>query len=533
MAKKNDRIATIAPLLFLATLLLFVLTNYGGVRSPDSEIVFRVGESIASLRGFDVEELAVKGHGVAEGQDGKLYSLYGPVESLVLAPLIALAREINESRWYEAEGRDLPLSFYSGDGLFAFLNDGRPSDPKPHAIRYLASYLNPVTGAACVVLFFLILGVMVRPAAALSVTTLYAVGTLVWHYSGTFFSEQLTALLLLLSFYLLVLRDPRFGDRRAKPSASRLFGSGLVLALAFATHITALLFAPFYGLYALWLCRETEGPTLKAGRLAMCFVAGFGIILLIWGYFNSVRFGSFFETGRTLTAQQTFSYGWGALTLPWHGIPGLLIGSGKGLFFFCPAVLWGIWSWGKLHRRHAALSLILAAAALSRVSILGTLALWHGGFCLGPRYLVVLIPFLLLPSAFWVEERLERGGLRGFSAFAGFAIACAVQQLYFVLGELFSYYHMIKWRFSNAGIDVFARDQLYLDWKLTPLFQLHDAPRAPFLLRGIELSNLALWQIGSALLAVSLAAFFWLLWRQRMLQRKSAARDAEAPRSPV
>jgi hypothetical protein len=47
------------------------------------------------------------------------------------------------------------------------------------------------------------------------------------------------------------------------------------------------------------------------------------------------------------------------------------------------------------------------------------------------------------------------------------------------------------------------------------------------------LSNLARWQIGSALLAVSLAAFFWLLWRQRMLQRKSAARDAEAPRSPV
>ena len=141
---------------------------------------------------------------------------------------------------------------------------------------------------------------------------------------------------------------------------------------------------------------------------------------------------------------------------------------------------------------------------------------------------MISIPFLLLPSAFWVEERLERGELRRFLAFACFAIACAVQQLYFVLGELFSFYHMIKWRFSEAGLDVFANDQLYLDWKLTPLFRLHEAPRAPFLLRGIELSNLALWEIGSALLATALAALFWLLWRKRMLQRESATRDAEA-----
>ncbi len=168
-----------------------------------------------------------------------------------------------------------------------------------------------------------------------------------------------------------------------------------------------------------------------------------------------------------------------------------------------------------------------AAAALSRLLIIGTFAFWHGGFCLGPRYLVMLIPFLLLPSAFWVEERLERGELRRFLAFACFTIACAVQQLYFVLGELFSFYHMIKWRFSEAGLDVFANDQLYLDWKLTPLFRLHEAPRAPFLLRGIELSNLALWQIGAALLAAALAALFWLLWRKRMLQRESATRDAE------
>jgi hypothetical protein len=528
MAKQDDRKARAPLVLFLVTLLLFVLTNYGGIRSPDSEIVFRVGESIASLRGFDVDQIAVEGHGVAEGKDGKLYSLYGPLESLVLAPLIALAREINQSGWQEAEGRDLPLSFYSGDGMHAFLTHGRPSDPDPHAIRYIASHLNPIIGATCVLLFFLILQVMVRPAAALSVTTLYAVGTLVWHYSGTFFSEQLAALLLLLAFHLLVGRDPRFGGHRGNLTAIPLFGSGLVLALAFATHITTLFFAPFYACYAFWLCRETEGPSFKAGWLSACFALGFGVILLLWGHFNNIRFGSFFETGRTLSVEQAVEYGFGGIIPPWQGLSGLLISSGKGLLFFCPAVLWGIASWAKLHRRHAALSLILAAAIVSRLLIIGTFAFWHGGFCLGPRYLVMSIPFLLLPSAFWVEERLERGELRRFLAFVCFAIACAVQQLYFVLGELFSFYHMIKWRLSEAGLDVFANDQLYLDWKLTPLFRLHEAPRAPFLLRGIELSNLALWQIGSALLAAALAALFWLLWRKRMLQREPATRDAEA-----
>lgn len=514
MTTKSDRRAAHTLVLFLAALLLFTLTSYGGVRSPDSEVVFRVGESIASLSGFDVQELELKGHGVARGRHGKLYSLYGPLESLALAPLIALAREINESGWFRSAGRELPLSFYSGDGLYAFVNGVEPSDPEPHAIRYIASHLNPVVGAACAAIFFLILAAMVRPAAALSVAILYAVGSLLWPYSGTFFGEQLTTLLLLLSFHLLMGRDARFAGHRGAPSVAHLFGSGLLLGLAFATHITALLFAPFYGIYAYWLCHQAKGPGFRADLLVACFAIGFGVVFLLWGCLNDIRFGSFFETGRTVSSQQAVQYGWGAVTLPWLGISGLLISSGKGLFFFCPAVLCGILSWIKLHRRHAPLSLILAAAIASRLLVIGSLALWHGGFCLGPRYLLMSIPFLLLPSAFWVEELMERSSSRGFAAFACFAIACAVQQLYFALGEIFSFYHMMKWNFAGRGLDIFLGDQLYREWKFTPLFQLHRAPRAPFLLRGIEVSNIALWQIGSALLAVSLAAIFWLLWRR-------------------
>ena len=54
-----SRTAVIA--LFLASLLLNLLVDYGGVRSPDSEIVMRTAESLARRGDFAVErELALR-----------------------------------------------------------------------------------------------------------------------------------------------------------------------------------------------------------------------------------------------------------------------------------------------------------------------------------------------------------------------------------------------------------------------------------------------------------------------------------------
>ena len=41
-------------ILFFVCLLVYGATNYGGIRSPDAEVVFRTAESLESRRSFAV-----------------------------------------------------------------------------------------------------------------------------------------------------------------------------------------------------------------------------------------------------------------------------------------------------------------------------------------------------------------------------------------------------------------------------------------------------------------------------------------------
>ena len=56
-------------LIFCIGAFLYALMNYGGIRAPDSEIVFRVGESLESNLTFEVANdlESWKGFGVASG----------------------------------------------------------------------------------------------------------------------------------------------------------------------------------------------------------------------------------------------------------------------------------------------------------------------------------------------------------------------------------------------------------------------------------------------------------------------------------
>jgi hypothetical protein len=81
------------------------------------EVVFRVGENLASGNGFGVSSDLEnwKGFGVAYGKDSVLYSVYPPGESVALVPFILTARWINQTGWYE--NISLPLSHYVNDGF--------------------------------------------------------------------------------------------------------------------------------------------------------------------------------------------------------------------------------------------------------------------------------------------------------------------------------------------------------------------------------------------------------------------------------
>jgi len=139
-----------------------------------------------------------------------------------------------------------------------------------------------------------------------------------------------------------------------------------------------------------------------------------------------------------------------------------------------------------------------------RIGIIASWSGWHGGFCLGPRFLVVIIPFLLLPLGSVLDDWLRNGHKRRLWMFIGYLFLCISQQIYFCVGEIFSFLHVIKLNGLSQGFNVFTDDFLYVNWDYSPLLFLLDGRRGPFLLSSLPVSNYTLWGILTGITALLL-----------------------------
>ncbi|MBN2158062.1 MAG: phospholipid carrier-dependent glycosyltransferase [Spirochaetes bacterium] len=522
--------------LSLFAIAIFSIMSYWGIRAPDGEIVFRTTQALATRGTFEVSGMLTtwKGFGLPEGKDGKRYSLFGPGEAIAAVPLYKIAELINSTEWYFNAGSLVGISHYTDDdGLTHFINEEIPQDLEPQALRMIVSVFNILMASLCVFMFFLTIKALTgSDHAALFTGILFAFGSLIFPYSGTFFSELLAIFFVMLSFYMLLY------NKVINTTHSRLclLLSGFSLGLAAATHITAILFAPFFCIYGAFpdrndaqssgegqrpnqprvktsyyqsirhYLREITPENIKAILInGLIFTAGFMPILSLIGYFNFIRFDSVLETGHTLNV--TSQFGYGVFVAPWRGLRGLLISPGKGLLFFCPAIILGLIAWRPFHIKHRLLSFTMLAAALTRLIFIATRSDWHGGFGVGPRLLIVLIPFLMLPIGEWVGKMINVKNVKAIFYFTLISLICIAQQIYFSLGEIFSYFHIIKWYGINHGVNVFEGNRLYMSWDFSPLLYLLNGRRGPLLLNTIDINNYALWLLligGTALLLLLL-----------------------------
>lgn len=474
-----ERIET--SIIFLSIIICYCLTNYGGIRSPDNEITFRVGQSIASHLRFSVERpLTWRGFGIARGKDGRFYSVFGPLESIILAPLIGFSNIVAHTDWYK--NVNIPLSHYLNNGLKDYLINQRPKDLKPHILRFTVSYLFILISLFGVIFLYLIMRRFASTHPSIWAATLFALGTIAWAYSGTLFSEPLATLFVLVSLFLLI-------KERPKP-----LYAGIFLGLATMTHITSILFAPFFFIYLI----------LKKRKIAE-YLIGFAIPLLLLGLYNYIRFGNLFETGRTADLFGESRYIYSHFVAPWRGLYGLLFSAGKGLFVYSPALILGLIGWRSLHRKDRVLSFTLIGAIASRILFIASRSDWPGGFCLGPRYLLPILPFFTLPVAPWLDELITKKKYLTLYGLLIITTLCFTQQLYLNLGEIFSYFHVIKFKFLQIGIDVFKNYQVYLDWRISPLFNILKGKPGPFLMQqGQGIGEVTMWIIGGLIIFTTL-----------------------------
>jgi hypothetical protein len=460
----------------LLALFAYGALHHGAIRSPDSEVNFRVCAALAQQGTFAVsEELPWDGFGLATGRDGQRFSIFGPLQPLLCAPWFLVVDGLSDQgrgSWL----RQPPYPSHYVDGrLRAYLQGAPIENPEQHNLRALVSLFNiPVTLATVWALAWSLFPLVRRRETAWATALLFGLGTIAWHYAGTFFSEPLATLLNVLAFGTVV------RCARIQHSGLTVLAGGLA-GLAVTAHLSAVLFAPAW----VWIlaCHGSgdDSERMPATRALLIWCLGFCGVLALLALFNTVRFGDPLETGRSIDMDVAKTFGYGYFVAPWRALVGLLASSSKGLFWYSPLVVLGLLCWRTMRARARHVSDALALVIVLRWLFIATRSDWHGGFALGPRLLVQMVPFALLPIALWLDENADLKVARRRWWLAASAGAAAVaQQAWFCLGEPMLWFHFLKRAYREQGLWPFREDRIYLDWHLSPLFHLDRGAPGPW-----------------------------------------------------
>jgi len=253
----------------------------------------------------------------------------------------------------------------------------------PHtegAFFYMQAFGAVLTSAlatAGTMAFFLLtlsrLGVSAKNAC---LTTLcVAFGTLVFPYSGYFFSEPFTALLMMAAVYVLA-----SGGAPANGWNAALVG--VLLGLAIWIRPTMALATVVFAL-ALIL---REGRTGFKRALVLCAIPVVSGLFYLLS--NKMVFGRALNFGYPETEEMLGKHLNSFHTPFYVGLTGFLASPGKSVFVFMPVLVLAILGMRRLLRRDRAVAIVSAGLPLLYLLFYMRYTQWEGGICPGPRYLL-------------------------------------------------------------------------------------------------------------------------------------------------
>ncbi|MEW5848768.1 MAG: hypothetical protein AB2A00_08135 [Myxococcota bacterium] len=316
-------------------------------------------------------------HGTLRGADGR-HTKYPPLTSVLLVPGVLLKRAIP-----------------GGDDAWLML----PS---------------VLAGVACVVPFQRALwavGVGMGPSVVAA--SIFALANPVWPYTKRLYSEPFTALFVLCAFAAALAYRTR-GRRRS------LVFTWLSLLGALGNNSVVLVLLPVLaGMTAL-----KPGKRFSVDKRAAMVAVGAGTALVgLWLLTNFLKFGSPFSTGyHDTTIPNDVFDGRPGFSAPFLvGFYGLVMSAGRGLAFYAPLSLLGLWALYALRHRWLGAAPWLALGALVPMLVYSKWWSWHGGTCYGPRLMTPFIGLWMLGIGPLLVE-FQRGRLRSTAVRVAFTV---------------------------------------------------------------------------------------------------------------
>jgi hypothetical protein len=230
--------------------------------------------------------------------------------------------------------------------------------------------------------------------------------TILWVYSSSFWTQPIVTFCLFAAFYFLF----RFNKEK---DIKYLLLAGFFAGYSYISRYASLLSLPFFIFYLVYSGWEERKSIVK--NLAI-FSTPLFIILFIQMYWNFCRFGSPLDLGvnKIPFLRKCF--------IPYS--TGMLFSLSRSIFVFSPPLVLGILGFGKLFKKQRLLFISITGTFLGFLIFysLFFFGISSTGTAWGPRYLVPITPFVLLPACLFIDEVKWKRILTGVILVIGFFI---------------------------------------------------------------------------------------------------------------
>jgi len=268
------------------------------------------------------------------------------------------------------------------------------------ALTFTTFFVVALPAALLGVLLYRILRIWAtQPRDALVLTLAYGLATPAFAYSNNLYSHQPVAFLLFAAFYLVF--------QTTQGVHPRLYAAltGLALGCSLITEYPTALIAGGIGLYALYKWRNLF-------QLALLGAAALPPLVLMAVY-NYVIFGTPLPVGYLYSPLYTNLHHVGLISLTYprpEFLWQLTFGVQRGLFLLAPFLLFAIpgFIWFAQERTRRAEFFLSLWSVISFFLFNASSVMWQGGFAIGPRYIVPMLPFLTLPIIFVLNRAQAR-----------------------------------------------------------------------------------------------------------------------------
>ncbi|MBI5567409.1 MAG: hypothetical protein HY870_21095 [Chloroflexi bacterium] len=345
----NDR--HLAILILVVLLLIYLITFSGKLSTIDELALYAMTDSLAQHGTLDTSQILFAAYHNPVGE-------LEPGQAIAALPLYALLQPIA-----------------SVNSLQAIM------------------LLNPIVTALTAALLFLIGRELdYSPRSSTALALVFGLASLAWPYSRTFLREPLTGCCLTLA----LLGYFKWRRTRATRWLAMMFSA--LAATILVKYVSAAVVAFFLLPVAVDWFRthpRRRGWIIALSSLGLASIIGAGVL------FAQARYGASFSllpylSGFTLGGVGTTIYG-------------MLLSPGKGLIFYTPVVLaawWGLAHWPQSRRM---ILWFCAGVPLIMIAAYGNNSMWYGGQIWGPRFLVPVLPLMLLPLIEVLKRRVVWG----------------------------------------------------------------------------------------------------------------------------